>query len=333
MHGLYLLWFVQEKGLSPAIVAAILAAGDLLLLLVEVPTGWFADRFGHRASLLLGSTIQTIGMLWCWFGEGVPGLLIASALVALGDGFRSGATQALLYRTCVALDREQLFQRIEARATAVETAALALLVVAGGVIVSAWGFAAGWLAEVLLCTIGLALAAAMTEPPVAPDANSDDEAKGERLAAWMRLTTAILPAALLGGAASAASFLAQTTVVSDPITVTWLVATITVAEAAGAAIAHKLPSDARMQIVLGALGAVCCAAGALHPLLFLAATPALALLNGLAHPLRATLLQRLASDDVRARIASLASACDMAISTIALPLAGVSATRRRTRRM
>ena len=39
-------------------------------------------------------------------------------------------------------------------------------------------------------------------------------------------------------------------------------------------------------------------------------------------PLRSVAIQRLANDAVRARAASLASACDMALKTIALPLAG-----------
>ena len=38
MHGLYLLWWVQEKQLPPEVVAAILAAGDIALLFLEIPT-------------------------------------------------------------------------------------------------------------------------------------------------------------------------------------------------------------------------------------------------------------------------------------------------------
>lgn len=89
MHGLYLLWWVQEKQMSPAVVAAILAAGDVSLMCLELPACWFADRVGHRASLILGSVVQIAGMLWCWLGAGVSGLVIASVLVALADAFRS----------------------------------------------------------------------------------------------------------------------------------------------------------------------------------------------------------------------------------------------------
>ncbi len=58
---------------------------------------------------------------------------------------------------------------------------------------------------------------------------------------------------------------------------------------------------------------------------------ALAFLEGVAHPLRAVAIQRAVPDGVRARAASLASACDMAVSLIALPLAGVWQTRRQTK--
>src|SRR4030095_13681290 len=119
MHGLYLLWWVQEKQMSPAVVAATLAAGDLAIMLLEVPTGWFADRFGHRRSLIVGSFAPVLGMLCCWLRQGMPRQICARVVVALCDAFRSGADHALLYRTCVALRREVDFQRIQARTEAV----------------------------------------------------------------------------------------------------------------------------------------------------------------------------------------------------------------------
>ena len=114
MQGLYLLWWVQEKHVSAATVAVILALGDLALMVLEIPTGWLADKFGHQKSLIAGSAVQVVGMLLCWLGQGLPGMLTANLLVALGDALRSGADQALLYRSCLALDCETDFQRIQA---------------------------------------------------------------------------------------------------------------------------------------------------------------------------------------------------------------------------
>jgi MFS family permease len=330
MHGLYLLWWVQEKQMSPAIVATVLAAGDLALMALELPTGWFADRFGHRASLLVGSFVQVMGMLWCWLGEGVSGLVTASVLVAIGDGFRSGADQALLYRTCLALDREDDFQKIEARTEAVALGALVFLVLMGGVIVHKGGFAIGWFAETILCFLGLAIACAMVEPQAHSDRTAEDGPTNDsRPICYRSLAMSIMPAALLGGAASAASFLAQTTGANSPANVTMLVATLTAAEAGGCALASRLPpATPRDQIHLAVLGSFLCMTAVAAPTTLPLVALALAFLLGVAQPLRAAAIQRLAADSIRARAASAARACDMAVSTIVLPLAGLWRSRR-----
>lgn len=330
MHGLYLFWWVQEKQLSPALVAAMLAAGDLVLIGLELPTGWFADRFGHRASLVLGSFVQVLGMVWCWLGEGVPGLLTASVLVALGDAFRSGAHQALLYRTCLALDREHDFQRIEAKTEAIALFALVGLVLMGGVIVHAGGFAMGWLAEILLCSAGLAIACLMVEPPPQPNGTIEPRAAKDRTTIpYKRLATLIMPAALLGGAASAASFLAQTVGTCSPAHVTVFVAGLTAAEAGGSALASRLPiANLRDQVKVSALGAFLLMTALAWPPSLPVAAVILGFLLGIAQPLRAAAIQRLATDTIRARAASAASACDMIVSVLMLPLAGFWRGRR-----
>jgi MFS family permease len=324
MDGLYLLWWVQEKQMSPALVAAAMAAGDLLLMSLEVPTGWFADRFGNRRSLILGSLVQVAGMICCWLADGVPGLVLACMLVAVGDAFRSGADQALLYRTCTAIGREGSFQRIEARSRAVQVVALAGLIVGGGAIVSTWGFAAGWAAETMLCTIGGAIAYAMVEPPAAAvETEEDDSPKPRTRIPWRTAALVILPLALLDAVTAAGSFVLQTSGDSGPAQITVLVALITLADAAGSALATRLPTvGLRVQIGLAATGLIVAAVALTVPATFIPAIIALAFATGVSHPLRAVAIQRMASDDMRAQAASAASACDMALSTIFLLLAG-----------
>ena len=183
----------------------ILAVGDPALIGLELPTAWLADRFGHRASLIVGSSVQVLGMLACWLGRGVPELIAATVLVALADAFRSGADEALLYRTCTALRREDDFQRIEARTRAAGLTALVALLLAGGLIVTIWGFAVGWAVETALCALGLAIACAMVEPPAhvhlriadsQPD-RSEREPRKERARRPRGMAMLILPAAFL----------------------------------------------------------------------------------------------------------------------------------------
>jgi hypothetical protein len=336
MHGLYLLWWVQEKHVPVPIVAALLAAGDLAITALEIPTGWLADRCGHRLSLLAGSFAQVAGMLVCWRGKGVPGLLTASLLVALGDAFRSGADQALLYRSCVALEREPDFQRIESRSRSVQLGAMVALILAGGAIVERWGFGIGWLVETALCSVGLSIAYAMVDPPArghetsgggvqSAEAPSSSQRPAIKIGTLLRL---VAPASLLGAVASAAAFLAQTTGDADPARMTVLVAIITLAEAAGSAVAVGFAPGARTQVICAAFGAATALVSVVFPAAFLTAVVTLAFLMGVAHPLRAVAIQRLAADHVRARAASIASACDKACVTVALVAAGTLPRRR-----
>jgi hypothetical protein len=333
MDGLYLLWWVQEKQMSPALVAAAMAAGDVALIAFELPTGWFADRFGNRRSLIVGSVLQVAGMICCWLADGSVGLAGACLLVALADAFRSGADQALLYRTCIAVDREPDFQHIEARARVVQVVALAALTVGGGAIVDSWGFAAGWIAEASLCGTGAAIAVAMVEPPPAPHADSESglpASSARSTVPWRLVAPLILPLALLDAAGSTGSFLLQTMGDRSATEVTLFVAVVTLSDAAGSALAARLPpAGARFQMAAAVLGSVLVIAALTSSAALVPATIALSFGVGVLHPLRTAAIQRLASDGVRARVASAANACDMACSTVFLLLAGAFRSRRR----
>ena len=138
------------------------------------------------------------------------------------------------------------------------------------------------------------------------------------------LTALIVPLSVLGALASATSFLAQTSGGSDPQGLTLLVAAITLAEAMGSIVAVRMPSSGiRTQIVLAGVGFSAAGFAAVQPSAFFAAVIALAFLSGVAHPLRAGAMQRLAADTMRARAASVASACDKACDTVMLLAAGV----------
>ena len=68
-------------------------------------------------------------------------------------------------------------------------------------------------------------------------------------------------------------------------------------------------------------------AAIVQPAIFLPAVVVASALLGIAEPLRSAAIQRMSADDVRARAASLASALDKAIATIALVVAGVTPRR------
>jgi hypothetical protein len=109
--------------------------------------------------------------------------------------------------------------------------------------------------------------------------------------------------------------------------VTLLVALITLANAAGSALATRLPAASTP--AAAAIGSLLVAIALAIPAALVPATIALSFGTGVLHPLRAAAIQRLASDGVRARAASAANAFDMALSTLFLLLAGSVLARRK----
>jgi hypothetical protein len=207
--------------------------------------------------------------------------------------------------------------------------ALAALIVAGGAIVSRWGFAAGWIAETLLCATGGAIAYAMVEPPAHDDNDESDSTPLVSRIPWRLAAAVILPLAFLDAITSAGSFIMQTTGGGGPSEVTLIVALITLADAAGSTLAMRLPpAGLRAQIAFATLGAIVAGVALAIPAALVPSTIALAFATGVSHPLRAAAIQRMATDGMRARAASVANACDMALSTIVLLIAGSFLARR-----
>jgi hypothetical protein len=100
-------------------------------------------------------------MVFCWLGESVVGLLSAILLVALGDTLRSGADQALLYRSCLALEREADFQKNRVPIAKPAARRPRRVHPGGRRHCREWGFAAGWMAEAAVSVVGVAIAWAM----------------------------------------------------------------------------------------------------------------------------------------------------------------------------
>ena len=164
---------------------------------------------------------------------------------------------------------------------------------------------------------------------IVPDARADSPMPPVARGFLWALLTLTLPAALLSGAATAVSFWAQTTGGREPQDLTVLVAAMALAEAAGSALAVRMPpAGVRAQLLLAGGGVAGILAVFAVPSTPVPVVIALEFLLGLAHPLRAAAVQRLAGEGVRARAASLASACDKACDTVAPILAGITHRRR-----
>ncbi|MGE3856515.1 MAG: MFS transporter [Dehalococcoidia bacterium] len=134
-------------------------------LLMEVPSGAVADRFGRRASFALGLLMEGSGVLLFAFASNFPLLLLSYVLWSSGFSFRSGNDQAYLYDALSADGRGAEFSARAGLLNALTTASFMTAGIAGGWIAQVTSLQIVMLIGALPYLLGGVTLAMMQEPP------------------------------------------------------------------------------------------------------------------------------------------------------------------------
>lgn len=127
---IWAVYLQHERGLELWQIGAFDGPFWILLILLEVPTGAIADRWGRKVSLSYGALVNTIAVLVFGLASNF-GILLASYLVwAAAFTLYSGSDSAFVYDSLRATGRQNDFQRLWGRARAVQAggAILGLLI-------------------------------------------------------------------------------------------------------------------------------------------------------------------------------------------------------------
>lgn len=126
----FFLYFTARLSFKEALLLeAIYYTGVALL---EVPSGYFSDKFGRRPTLLLSSACMTAAYILFFTGGGFLTFAAAQFTLAAGFAFASGTDTALHYESLKALGRENEFTLREARALRFSFLAGGLAALIGG---------------------------------------------------------------------------------------------------------------------------------------------------------------------------------------------------------
>ncbi len=104
------------------------------MVLFEVPTGYFADIYGRRASMISGAVLQVFGIIAFSFSYGFGDFLLVDLLMGLGLALYSGANSALVYESLKALNRSSEYKKIWGNMQFYNVMTVGLSSVIGGVI-------------------------------------------------------------------------------------------------------------------------------------------------------------------------------------------------------
>lgn len=99
----------QSRGLSMYNIFLIESIFMILMLLFEIPWGWFADKYGYKITLLMGNFLLFISKIVFYEANSFSLFLVEGILVALATSAISGCDIALLYSSADKEKTEKVF--------------------------------------------------------------------------------------------------------------------------------------------------------------------------------------------------------------------------------
>jgi MFS family permease len=93
------------RGLDFFGIGVVFAVADVVTNVLEVPSGWVADHWGRRRSMVLSFTAYLASFVVYAFADGLWWCVPAAACYGVGEAFRSGTHKAMIFEWLRRRDR------------------------------------------------------------------------------------------------------------------------------------------------------------------------------------------------------------------------------------
>lgn len=111
--------FYVQNGLNNLQLFLLHGVYSAMITLLEIPSGYAADLWGRKQSLVAGTVAGFAGFVLFSFSHGFWGFLLAEIALGIGASFVSGSDSALLYDTLSRNRRENEYMKLEGRLSGV----------------------------------------------------------------------------------------------------------------------------------------------------------------------------------------------------------------------
>ena len=135
-----------------------------VVILCEVPTGWLADIWGRKTTILAASLTALLGYACVGFADGMAQAVLGQAIIGIAVSLHSGTLNALLYDSLLACGRAHECRKREGLRHGINLYAVASGSVIGGVAYQIDHFLPVWL-ELGALSLALIVGLFITEPP------------------------------------------------------------------------------------------------------------------------------------------------------------------------
>ena len=157
--------FYKSNGLGMQDIFTLQAVYSFTLMILEIPTGYFADLAGRRSSILAGSVLGFAGYLVYSLSSGFWEFVIAETILGMGMSLVSGADSAMLYDSLMSAGKSEKYTRFEGRISSIGNFAEATAGIIGGLLAVS-SLRTPYYFQAAVAFIAIPAAFLLHEPPV-----------------------------------------------------------------------------------------------------------------------------------------------------------------------
>lgn len=155
--------FMDKILLDPNVRALTTTVFVATLLVLDIPGGIIADRFGRRKTIIFGALLQLIGIFIMGVSTAVPAFLLGVFFYGMYWSLCNGAAQAMMYDHLVSIDKHTEYARHQGSAYAYSYISAGIANILSGVVAHFFGLRAPYVLSLIPSLLALAFAVSLTE--------------------------------------------------------------------------------------------------------------------------------------------------------------------------
>lgn len=155
--------FYQDNGLKMTDIMILKSIYSIAVVCIEIPSGYCADVWGRKKTLILGTSLAFLGFLTYSFSFHFLGFLIAEIILGVGHSLISGADSALLYDTLKENNKSDKYLIHEGKMTSLGNFSEAIAGVIGGLL-AVLSLRLPFVCQTVIAFVGIPAALSLIEP-------------------------------------------------------------------------------------------------------------------------------------------------------------------------
>ncbi len=105
--------FFSGLGFSMREILMLEGAFAAMLVIFEIPSGYFSDRIGRKKTLIVGSLIQLLGLLIFVYSNLYFWFLVGEIIIGIGSSLTSGTTEAMAFESLVEGEKSEKYKKVQ----------------------------------------------------------------------------------------------------------------------------------------------------------------------------------------------------------------------------